>query len=56
MARTREVFDSSEDFTVGIEEEFAILDPDTRSLTQRYEELKDAARTTTSCASGWRVS
>ncbi len=44
MPRAREVFEASEDFTVGIEEEFAILDPDTRSLTQRYEELKDAAQ------------
>jgi carboxylate-amine ligase len=39
----REVFDASTDFTVGIEEEFAILDPDTRSLTHRFAELKDAA-------------
>ena len=30
MARAREVFEASEDFTVGIEEEFAILDPETR--------------------------
>ena len=44
MPRAREVFEASDDFTVGIEEEFAILDPDTRSLTQRYEELKGAAQ------------
>jgi carboxylate-amine ligase len=43
MARTREVFDASEDFTVGIEEEFAIVDPADHSLTQRFEELEDAA-------------
>ncbi len=43
-AGIREVFESSEDFTVGIEEEFALLDPDTRSLTQRFEELRDAAQ------------
>ncbi len=43
MARAREVFDASEDFTVGIEEEFAILDPETRSLVQRFEELQAAA-------------
>jgi carboxylate-amine ligase len=43
MARAREVFDASEDFTVGIEEEFAILDPATRSLAQRFEELQAAA-------------
>ncbi len=44
MARVREVFDASEDFTVGIEEEFAIVDPETHELTQRYEELQEAAR------------
>lgn len=43
MDRVREVFEASHDFTVGIEEEFAILDPVTRSLTQRFEELRDAA-------------
>ncbi len=43
MPRAREVFDASEDFTVGIEEEFGILDPDTLSLVQRYEELKRAS-------------
>jgi len=42
MAKTREVFEASEDFTVGIEEEFAILDPQTLSLVQRFEELRDA--------------
>src|SRR5919205_3041673 len=44
MARAREVFESSDDFTVGIEEEFQILDPETLSLVQRFEELYDAAR------------
>ncbi len=43
MARAREVFEASDDFTVGIEEEFQILDPETRSLTQRFDELKRAA-------------
>jgi carboxylate-amine ligase len=42
-AGIREIFEDSEDFTVGIEEEFGILDPTTRSLTQRFEELRDAA-------------
>ena len=42
-AGVREVFESSEDFTVGIEEEFQILQPDSRSLTQRFEELYEAA-------------
>jgi carboxylate-amine ligase len=43
MKRAREVFEASTDFTVGIEEEFGILDPETRALAQRYEELKEAA-------------
>jgi glutamate---cysteine ligase / carboxylate-amine ligase len=41
----RERFESSTDFTVGIEEEFAILDPETLELAHRYEELKAAADT-----------
>jgi carboxylate-amine ligase len=44
MALAREVFEASEDFTVGIEEEFGILDPETYSLDQRFEELRDAAQ------------
>jgi carboxylate-amine ligase len=36
-------FADSTDFTVGIEEELAILDPDTLDLAHRYEELKQAA-------------
>jgi carboxylate-amine ligase len=42
-AGIREIFENSTDFTVGIEEEFGILDPRTRSLTQRFEELRDSA-------------
>jgi carboxylate-amine ligase len=44
MARAREAFEDSTDFTVGIEEEFQILDPDTLALSQRFEELYDAGR------------
>src|SRR5215216_2233902 len=44
MPRVREVFEASTDFTVGIEEEFAILDPRTLSLDQRFEELRSAAQ------------
>lgn len=40
----RERFESSADFTVGLEEEFAILDPVTLDLEHRYEELIDACR------------
>ena len=43
MLRVREVFEASTDFTVGIEEEFAILDPRTLSLDHRFEELRAAA-------------
>ena len=38
-------FEESTDFTVGLEEEFAILDPGHLGLTQRFEELRDAAQT-----------
>jgi glutamate---cysteine ligase / carboxylate-amine ligase len=44
MARVREVFEASTDFTVGIEEEFAILDPRTLSLDHRFEELREIAQ------------
>ena len=44
MARVHEAFEASTDFTVGIEEEFAILDPETLSLDQRFEELRDTAQ------------
>jgi carboxylate-amine ligase len=43
MARVHEAFEASTDFTVGIEEEFAILDPDSLALDHRFEELRDAA-------------
>jgi carboxylate-amine ligase len=39
----REVFESSRDFTVGLEEEFAIVDPDTLELLDRYPQIKEAA-------------
>ncbi len=44
MPRVREVFEASTDFTVGLEEEFAILDPRTLSLAQRFEDLRSAAQ------------
>jgi carboxylate-amine ligase len=44
MPRVREVFEASTDFTVGIEEEFGILDPATLSLDHRFEELRNAAQ------------
>jgi carboxylate-amine ligase len=44
MASAREAFEGSTDFTVGIEEEFQILDPDTLALSQRFEEIYEAGR------------
>jgi len=41
--KAREVFESSTDFTVGLEEEFGLLDPETLSLVNRFEELSEAA-------------
>jgi carboxylate-amine ligase len=38
----RERFEASTDFTVGLEEEFAILDPGTLELAHRYEDVKAA--------------
>jgi glutamate---cysteine ligase / carboxylate-amine ligase len=42
LAAARETFEGSDDFTVGIEEEFALLDPETLLLIPRFEELRDA--------------
>jgi glutamate---cysteine ligase / carboxylate-amine ligase len=39
----REAFDSGQDSTVAVEEEFALLDPETLELTNRFEELKAGA-------------
>ncbi len=44
MPRVREVFEVSTDYTVGLEEEFAILDPGTLALDQRFEELRELAQ------------
>src|SRR5215211_1693622 len=38
----REAFESADDFAVAVEEEFAILEPETLSLTNRFEELQAA--------------
>ncbi len=38
-----DAFDASTDFTVGIEEEFALLDPRDLGLTARFEDLKHAS-------------
>ena len=39
----RATFDASTDFTVGLEEEFALLDPRDLGMAPRFEELRDAA-------------
>jgi carboxylate-amine ligase len=39
-----DAFASSKDFTIGLEEEFALLDPNSLGLVQRFEELRDAAQ------------
>src|SRR5215210_4501758 len=42
----REAFEDAPDFTVAVEEEFAILDPETLGLVNRFEELQAAAKDT----------
>ncbi len=42
LEAVREEFESSTDFTVGIEEEFAILDPAILDLEHRFEEMQAA--------------
>ena len=39
----REAFEDGQDLTVAVEEEFALLDPETLELTSRFEELKAGA-------------
>ncbi len=46
LAGAREAFEEGTDFTVAVEEEFALLDPDTLELQNRFEELQAAARGT----------
>ncbi len=41
-----EIFAASTDLTVGLEEEFAILDPQSLDMVPRFEELRDAAAAT----------
>ena len=42
LATARETFEDSADLTVGIEEEFAIVDPESLLLVPRFETLRDA--------------
>jgi carboxylate-amine ligase len=43
LERSRAAYDAGADLTVAVEEEFALLDPDTLSLVNRFEELKASA-------------
>ena len=44
IAAARAGFEEGTDFTVAVEEEFALLDPDTLSLVNRFEDVKAAVR------------
>lgn len=44
LASSRAAFEASTDFTLAVEEEFALLDPATLELANRFEELQQAAR------------
>ena len=46
IAFAREQFESATDLTVAVEEEFAVLDPETLDLTNRFEELQAGAQGT----------
>jgi glutamate---cysteine ligase / carboxylate-amine ligase len=46
VATARETFEASQDLTVGIEEEFAIVHPETHELVPEFERLRDAAAQT----------
>lgn len=43
LAGVRERFEGSTDFTVGLEEEYQLLDPGTLALTSRFEDMMAAA-------------
>ncbi len=43
LDQARQALDSSTDFTIGLEEEFSLLDPASLSMVNRFEELSAAA-------------
>jgi len=43
ISEARERFEDGKDFTVAVEEEFALLEPETLGLTNRFEELQAAS-------------
>jgi carboxylate-amine ligase len=46
IALAREQFESATDFTIAVEEEFALLDPESLNLVNRFEEVHAAAQGT----------
>src|SRR5215213_7497237 len=46
LAFARDAYENGTDFTLAVEEEFAILDPESLELANRFEELQEAARGT----------
>jgi glutamate---cysteine ligase / carboxylate-amine ligase len=46
IALARDQFENATDFTIAVEEEFALLDPDSLDLTSRFEEVHAAAAET----------
>lgn len=44
LGSAKEVFEESQDFTVGLEEEFAILDPDSLELVHEFPAMMEACR------------
>jgi carboxylate-amine ligase len=46
IAQARAQFEAATDFTVAVEEEFAILDPESLDLTNRFEDVQAAAKGT----------
>ena len=46
LSTARDAFEQGQDFTVAVEEEFALLDPQTLALADHFEELQAAARGT----------
>jgi carboxylate-amine ligase len=46
LAASRALFEEAADFTVAVEEEFALLDPATLGLVNRFEEVQAAAKGT----------
>ena len=46
LMEARERYEAADDFTVAVEEEFALLDPASLDLVNRFEDVQEAARDT----------